>query len=48
MFGKDVEAKLAFRIKVEIVFLIDAFEKGKFYNTTEISKLMEDMQKQHT
>ena len=38
-----MEPKLALRIKVEIVFLIDAFERNKFYNTSEITKLMEEM-----
>ena len=42
MFG-NVGSKLAFRVKVEIVFLIDASEKKKSYNTAEITKLMEDM-----
>ena len=40
---KDIEPKLALRIKVGIVFLIDAFEKKEIYNTSEITKLMEGM-----
>ena len=43
MFGTHVEHRLAFRIKVEIVFQIDAFIKKEKYDTTDLSKLIESM-----